>query len=392
MKNYFLIIFLSLISFAPAQNYLFDSVTKAPVKSAHVSFNKNRGLITNDDGYFELPDDTTIDTIYLSHISYISRKIPQKHCSKNDTIFLTQNHIELDEIVLSSVNPKDIVLKAINSIDKNYIRRPHNLIGFFRQSLKEDTKGIEMIEVEFISYLKNNKTSAKIISAKRTENYSKWGLETHGGVVEMIEKGDFVRRKSYFLDINQLNDYKFIYEGKINHEGLKVYKISFIPVNQTNLQNIRKGVIYIDSISYAIVEIRYVFDNEKLLELNRASEKNVSVKKPVYVLNDVENVIKYQQLPDKTWSLFYLDACNLSKGNFNGETHSYLLRSKLIINEIKIKKASEIKTNYNLSKDFNKVVKKFKRLKNWSDTYKFSLSKEEIEILKDIKEKQNNKI
>jgi len=372
-----------------SQNYIFDSNTKKPINAVHIYYNQNKGLVTNNDGYFELPNNVFIDSLHFSHLSYESKIIKVSDFKKNDTLFFDNSTIELNEIVFNTINAKEIVTKAINMIDENYLNAPHNLFGFFRQSLKENEKGIEMIEVEFINYTENKNVSTKIIKARRTENFSKWGLETYGGVFDMVENGDFVRRKAFFLDSEKTNNYQFIYEGKIKQGDLKIFKISFHPIDDNDLESLRKGTLYIDSESYAIVEIEYTFDKVKLSKITTQTDKNIPAKKPFYWLNDVKTVIKYKQLSNKKWGLFYLDSYNLIKGTYNGDIYNYNFSAKLIINNVKTLKAVKVKTNYNLSKDFNKAVKKYKKLKNWNDTYKFSLSSEEKQILKDINDIAN---
>jgi hypothetical protein len=397
MKQYLIInktIYLSLIlvifsNVVIAQNYVYDSILKKPIESVTISYSKTKGLTTNEDGYFEL-NNKSIDTLKISHIAYKTKKIVAKKIKLKDTIFLSHSSINLDEVILSSFNTKEMVQKAIEKIDKNYLNVPYNSFGFFRQSLQEDNKGVEMIEVDFISYIEDNKSSysTKITNARRTGNFSKLGIETYGGVLAVIENGDFVRRKSYFLNKKNLDNYIFLYEGKINYNGLIVYKINFRPSDNDNLQFLRKGVLYIDSNSLAFIEINYKFDINKLMKIAQKSEINISKKRPFYRLIEVENTIKYRQLPNsEKWILSFIEANNIRKGIYKKESYLYDLNAKLVINNIKIEKAVNVKTNYNLSKNFNKAIKRFDNLQKWEDNYKFSLSNNEKNILKEIDEK-----
>lgn len=182
-----------------SQNFIFDSINKTPINSVSIIYNNNQGVITNDDGYFELSKKQDIDSLIISHISYNFKKISFNSLKLNDTIFLTPSIINLDEIVINNFKVKDTVIKAIGKIHKNYLDIPYNSYGFFRQTLEENSKGVEMIEVDFKGYVKNNITTTKIITAKRTNNYSEFGMETYGAVTKVIQDGDFVRRKSYFF-------------------------------------------------------------------------------------------------------------------------------------------------------------------------------------------------
>lgn len=390
-----ILIFLTTFFYTPyiiGQNFIYDSTSKMPISAVSIQYNKNNGVITNEDGYFELPIIQNIDSLKISHISYKQKTIIFKNLVKGDTIFLEASSINLKEVIISSLNPKKIVANAIKKIDDNYINTPHNLFGFFRQTLEENNKGVEMIEVNFISYLKDRKStsSTKVMNARRTKNYSKLNLKTHGGVLSIIENGDFVKRKVNFLDISEINNYEFLYEGKLDYNNLNVYKISFKPIDNNNFRILRKGILYIDSKSLAIIELNYTFDRVKLLEITNQADLSLSTKEPVYVLKEVKTTIKYRKLPNNKWVLSHIVSNNIRKGFYKNEEYTYNLKVKLVINNIKTIDPVQVKTNYNLSKDFNKAVKRFDKLKNWNNSYKLSLSNSERKILNSINEKKKN--
>lgn len=390
MKNYVFAYCIFFVNLVFSQNYVFDADTKSPIEAVSIYLSDGLGVVTNEDGYFELPSDFIIDSLSITHLSYKSKTISFKDIHPKDTIYLNPVPILLDEIVLKQINPRDTILKAIKKIDHNYFNSPYNTYGFYRQSLKENTKGVEMIEVDFVGYNARGTVSTEIVNARRTENYSTLVLRTHGGIVAMFENGDFVRNKAYFLDTDKLHDYEFEFKGQIPYQGLELYKILFHPIIK-NVETLRKGVVFIDSKSLAIVEIRYTYDKEKLASIAEASEKNLSTKKPSYSLKDVDNLIRYKQLPDGKWALYYIEAYNLRAGVFKGESYDYHLSAKLVINTIKTEKPVKVKTNYNLSKDFSKVVKKFDNLSRWDDNYKLSLSKNEKQLLDDIQNQSNKR-
>jgi hypothetical protein len=368
-----------------SQNFIFDSINKTPINSVSIIYNNNQGVITNDDGYFELPKKQDIDSLIISHISYNSKKTSFNSLKLNDTIFLIPSIINLNEIVINNFKVKDTVIKAIGKIRKNYLDIPYNSYGFFRQTLEENSKGVEMIEVDFKSYAKKNTTTTKIITAKRTNNYSEFGMETYGAVTKVIKDGDFIRRESYFFDIEKIDNYQYKYEGQINHENLNVYKISFKPKDENNLNFIRKGFFYIDSESFAIVELKYSFDKKKLAKIINSSKKKQSNKKAFYILIDVENIIKYRKTLNEKWSLSFIKAVNYRKGVLRKRENLYKQTAKLVINNISTNNVISFKDNYKLSKDFSEAVKKYDNLEKWGNTYKFPLSNREKTILKNIK-------
>lgn len=171
------------------QNYIFD-YNNNPVPHAHVYYTGVDGFMSNEDGLFNLSEDMLGDTLYISHVSYKSKKVLVSGISKGDTIFIESAKISLEEVIVSSVSAKTLVARAINKIKDNYMQSSYNLYGFFRQSLQEDSTGVEMTEVDFVSYVKN-KTSTyntKILKARRTKNFAKLNIETHSGQGKRIIK------------------------------------------------------------------------------------------------------------------------------------------------------------------------------------------------------------
>jgi len=383
MKKYILTYCIFFAHLTYAQNYIYDADTNSPMEAVSIYISDGFGVITNEDGYFELPSQETIDSLYISHLSYTSKTISFQDLKAKDTIFLNPTPIHLDEIVLRQLNPKDTVLKAIKSIDYNYSNTPYNTFGFYRQSLTEDTKGIEMIEVEFIGYNTRKSVATEIINVRLTDNYSTLGIRTHGGVADVFKNGDFVKNKAHFLDTDKINAYEFKFDGQIPYQGLEIYKISFYPVIE-DVDVLRKGVLFIDAKSLAIVEIRYSYDTEKLVKKAKASEKNLSTKKPLYRLKGVDNLIRYKQLPTGKWALMYIESHNFREGVFKDKSFDYHLTAKLVINSFKTKGPVKVKTNYNITNDFSKAVKKFNKLSVWDNNYKLSLSKNERQLLEDI--------
>lgn len=90
-----------------------DSLNLKPIPFANISFDKNNGLYTDENGYFEINKNSN-DTLYISHVSYNSYTI--KTSEIKDTIILSQNAILLKEVVVSN---KNRVSKYIDFPKKN---------------------------------------------------------------------------------------------------------------------------------------------------------------------------------------------------------------------------------------------------------------------------------
>jgi len=190
MKIFTLLLLIPVAVFS--QNHICDMDTKQPIDAVNISYLKNNGLITNQDGFFFLEKNKHIDTLYLSHLSYLDKKVPFKALKENDTIFLKETVINLNDVVISSVNAKKIIKKAVEKIDENYLNTAYNQFGFLRRTVEEDGKGIGMIEVAFTNFYDKNKKklSTNITNARKTKNYAKLKnfQPTKTGVFYMINE------------------------------------------------------------------------------------------------------------------------------------------------------------------------------------------------------------
>ena len=183
----------------------------------------------------------------------------------------------LDEIVIQNFNVRDTVAKAIERIDNNYLNIAHNSFGFLRQSIQEDSLGVELIEADFISYQKDYRSNykTKIIEAKKTRNHSELGIKTHGGTTHIINEGDLVKNKKRhpFLSIKEMDNYIFSYKGTIKHNDINAYLLKFNPANAESLDHYQIGEVYIDVNSLAFMELRFISDENKMAAKNAVKQK-----------------------------------------------------------------------------------------------------------------------
>ncbi len=113
-----------------------EAVFYATVKLAGT----NRGLIADDKGEFRLPINLYLsDTLVISAIGYKNKKLSINTLSENEVnlIYLEPSIEKLDEVKLISeknepLTAKQIVMKAITNISRNYPRTPSSYIAYYR--------------------------------------------------------------------------------------------------------------------------------------------------------------------------------------------------------------------------------------------------------------------
>ncbi|MDG1830349.1 MAG: carboxypeptidase-like regulatory domain-containing protein, partial [Flavobacteriaceae bacterium] len=100
-----------------------DSISLSPVPYATVYFSNNKGIISDENGIFELitRELKNQDSLFISSMGY--KKASFSLNKFNDTIvFLPPKPIFLDDVILTNRNlsSKEIIKKVIENFDKNY--------------------------------------------------------------------------------------------------------------------------------------------------------------------------------------------------------------------------------------------------------------------------------
>ncbi|MGB7784575.1 MAG: carboxypeptidase-like regulatory domain-containing protein [Salinimicrobium sp.] len=137
-----LLLLLSCLLFYPA-NHLFsqefharvlDAGSKEPVPYANVLFADNRGVVTNEEGYFSFTTGQTPELIKISSMGYELLELKPEQIS--ETLFLIPASIELKEVFLSNKNlsAKEIIIKAKEEVENNYDLNLSKKRVFFRES------------------------------------------------------------------------------------------------------------------------------------------------------------------------------------------------------------------------------------------------------------------
>ncbi len=128
---FLLVLFPSCVYSQSISGKIIDSVKLEPIAFANISLNGGiQGTTSDIEGNFSLPihPDFT-GSITISHVSYLTKKLPRSAFSKNGVIRLTQRVTLLDEFVFKAgENPAfAIIRKAVNNRNQH---DPDNLISY----------------------------------------------------------------------------------------------------------------------------------------------------------------------------------------------------------------------------------------------------------------------
>ncbi|HEX5169073.1 MAG TPA: carboxypeptidase-like regulatory domain-containing protein [Cyclobacteriaceae bacterium] len=118
-----------------------DEITKSPLPYANISIkNTTLGTVTNDKGEFEffVPPNFKNDTLLVSNIGYKTFKDRISNLINALTIVLDEAPTILNEIIVSSEGPRELVEKALQAIPQIYPDSPYLMEGFHRSWEKVD--------------------------------------------------------------------------------------------------------------------------------------------------------------------------------------------------------------------------------------------------------------
>ena len=151
-------------------------------------------------------------------------------------IYLTEDYISIQEVIIRHVNPVLIIDRALDQRNKNYTKTPYNFTGFYRETIKKQDDYIAVLETVVDGY-KPRYTSAfeddqvKIIKGRKI--IDKQNLDTvlivmQAGLKNILQL-DLMKNLPEFLgeSRNRLYSYNFKDIRSIGDDD--VYLIGFSP-------------------------------------------------------------------------------------------------------------------------------------------------------------------
>ena len=240
---------------------IIDSATTQPIPYTNIYFSNNNGLISDDNGNFELIKSqlSQNDSMHISILGYKKSSFLIKDF--NDTIIqLIQTPIKLSDVFLTNkkLNSEEIISKVVENINANYekeftknkiyLSRKSNvttekfIINKFKSSVpeinktlidsllanlaKENNSALETLAYYYRSFDDEFKKKIKIIKSRETFNKEGEVLESINKKMEEAFKKE-LKPDSYFKIKSG------IFGGDLDIEGLE-------EVDSTNVESLKK--------------------------------------------------------------------------------------------------------------------------------------------------------
>ena len=288
-----LILCLASVNGVFCQNFsakIINATTQEPIAFATVQTGEYSGVISNEEGVFNLNiSNDSIQNIYISCIGYKAKTISIQNIKRNNfIIFLDEVINELETVYLVANRPKvdSIVARVRRHIDKNYQANLTNHNIFYRETSYMDFKNLDF-EIEKASHVKKT----QLINAnKNLEDLTKEII--HSKTTHFTEfVGNFAFKDSSGSKLNIEKANRIINTEKdfsIDQIQKRAQNIVLKYLDTTKTYKLKTGLIKVEDSLSLQEDIHVQNDTIREFEMNDLKEKT-------------QDIIKYSQFYDNSF-------------------------------------------------------------------------------------------
>lgn len=321
-----------------------DASSKRQLSYASIQLiSTNISNVTNSEGIFVLkvPNQLKSDTLLISYLGYKTQKVAIKSgIDQRINISLTPSEINLSPITIRPQDASELIIMALNRIDRNYHVESKQITAFYREMIKKGSTYVSINEA-VLDINKSGYGSFRMDQLgiyKARGNYDSNRIDTlmvkfQGGPHSALEI-DVARDPFLGVEpviIKEYYDFKLI--SPVTLDNKYFYVIEF---NQKPFLNdiLFRGRVYIESESMAIARVEF---NMNVEDNPRASNFFIK-KKPSNLKMDVVSaayMINYKEI-NGIWHFDY----SRTEVKFNAKwdkrwfKNSYTIMSELASTEI----------------------------------------------------------
>lgn len=308
-------------SYSSYSGSLKDAKTRQDIVFAYITVpNSHIGTVSNSEGEFTLKigNDVKADEIEISHIGYKKKIVALSSLKTNgNIIFLDPSSIELEEVTVRPIDPRQIVIDALQKIPYNYSESPNMLTGFYRETIKQRREYISISEAVVDIYQSSYRPSGgndrvKIYKGRKSANVKKADTLTvklqGGPSVSLLL--DIAKHHDYLFMGEDIKSYDFILEDMVTIDNRINYVIGFAQHKYITTP-LYYGRLYIDTRNLAITHAQFSLnlDNKdeaaklfikrkpagvKFVPVSTSYLVNYNVQDGVYYLNYARNELTFK--------------------------------------------------------------------------------------------------
>lgn len=243
-----------------------DTETRQPVAGASVTAGK-LSVVTNEDGFFTLKSEQSIETLTVSHVGYRSQRINMADQQEQQLkIRLKPVAVQLQEVLVRANNARALVMAAIESIPNNYSRKPELQNCFYREKVMKRQNYISVAEGIIDMYKSSYnydttrdratiKKGRRLLSPRQSDTLS---VKVLGGPTTALTL-DIVKNTGFLLNAKELDLYELKMETPTTIGDRQQYVISIAP-RATMSYPLYFGKLYIDQETLAFTRAELQLD------------------------------------------------------------------------------------------------------------------------------------
>ena len=289
-----------------------NNATGQPVAGANVKA-EGISVVTNADGYFVLKSEQPMSRIVVSHVGFRTKQQVVDGSPTNTplTIKLEPTSIQLNEVIVMADNARDLVMRAISKIPKNYSQQPELYRCFYRETATKRQHHIcvaegvvDMYKSGYGGNVYRDKVAIykgrRLLSPKASDTL---GVKVLGGPVAPIQL-DIVKNTDFLLNNEDLSHYDLKMEVPTTIGDRRQYVVSITPRVQLEYA-LYYGKLYIDEESLAFTRVELSLD---MSDRYKATEVML-VKKPKglrFRPKEMSLLIDYRQDADGLTRISYI--------------------------------------------------------------------------------------
>lgn len=277
-----------------------DKKTKRPLAFVSVGIlNSTIGTVSNENGIYSLKINKRYQdsTFFVAHIGYKTYLTPiSKTEQSNYNISLLENFVSIQEIIIRTNDPIDILKQVLKNKQQNYIQKPGVLTAFYREGVEKKEHILNFSEAIINIYKTPYKPTLssdkiKVVKSRKiinTEIIDSLNVKLKNGLYSGLEL-DIIKSSIDFLEENNMPYYKYQTTDIVTFGDKLAYVIEF--VQKENVQNtLYKGRILVETESYAVIsadfELNLKAGNQKVDFVVKKNQKlNVSPISAKYHIN-----------------------------------------------------------------------------------------------------------
>lgn len=253
------------------QNFVYflkDATTKQPIQNANITVkNSGFGAVSNEEGAFQITASNNSE-IVISHLEFKTLTLSLDQVNdKSNTIFLEQNTLELEAVVVTKESIHDLLYKAVET-SKSKFNLPIILNTYYREFVKVNDKYTRFTD-GLIDYhmtgskanlIVNQSRAAKLISDDDETLDFASGLDVRHATTKQYS---FYTIEKVLFDGKNYEDYDFELKSKIEKSGNEIYIITFKP--KANLKKyLYVGTVAFDPNTYLISDLEITSDQANI--------------------------------------------------------------------------------------------------------------------------------